>query len=155
MDKDYVHEKATDSKACSDTDLGEDLFHYVKFCHKENRDLSSKTEWYILTLVEKKNWTSAFSALRYLSITWKNGKRMHHFKAVLKWQCTTNVAAYISSSAHNWVGKSSIRKTVSQRSNRGSPADSHQHDLNGDLKEETGHACGKCVAWRFKRWRSG
>ena len=29
VDKDYVHEKATDSKACSDTDLGEDLFHYV------------------------------------------------------------------------------------------------------------------------------
>ena len=33
-----------DSKgyACSVTDLGEFLFHYVMFCHKENRYLSSK-----------------------------------------------------------------------------------------------------------------
>ena len=28
--------------ACSDIDLGEVLFHYVMFCDKENRDLSSK-----------------------------------------------------------------------------------------------------------------
>ena len=36
--------KATDSKinACSDIDIGEVLFHYVTFCDKENRDLSSK-----------------------------------------------------------------------------------------------------------------
>ena len=33
-----------DSKgyACSVTDLGEFLFHYVMFCHKENRYLLSK-----------------------------------------------------------------------------------------------------------------
>ena len=33
--------KATDSKvsACSDTDLGEVLFHYVMFCDKENRGI--------------------------------------------------------------------------------------------------------------------
>ena len=36
--------KATDSKinACSDIGIGEVLFHYVTFCDKENRDLSSK-----------------------------------------------------------------------------------------------------------------
>lgn len=34
---------ATDSKvyACPSKDLGEVLFHYVVFCYKENRDLSS------------------------------------------------------------------------------------------------------------------
>ena len=39
--------------ACSDTDLGEVLFHYVMFCDKENRDLSSKIyprflKWHLL-----------------------------------------------------------------------------------------------------------
>ena len=28
--------------ACSDTNLGKFLFHYIMFCNKENRDLSSK-----------------------------------------------------------------------------------------------------------------
>ena len=37
-------QKATDSKVdvCSDSDLGEVPFHYILFCGKENRDLSSK-----------------------------------------------------------------------------------------------------------------
>ena len=37
-------QKATDSKvyACSDTDLGKVLFHYVMFCDKANTYLSSK-----------------------------------------------------------------------------------------------------------------
>ena len=36
--------ETTESKvyACSDIDLGEVLFHYVMFCDKENRFLSSK-----------------------------------------------------------------------------------------------------------------
>ena len=40
--KDY--QKVADSKvyACSDTDLGKVLFHYVMFCNKENRDLLRK-----------------------------------------------------------------------------------------------------------------
>ena len=78
--------------------------------------------------MEKKlNVSVRASASRYLSVTWKNGKRMHHL-----WPCWNDSVLQtwttcISSSAHNWVGKWSIRKTFSQQSINGSPADSLQH----------------------------
>ena len=46
---------ATDSKvyACSDIYLGEVLFHYIMFCDKDNRDLSSKSYHVSVGIISK------------------------------------------------------------------------------------------------------